>query len=139
MYINNGATLGGIGTIAGLTTVTSGFVAPGFGGSYGNLDFTNANGLNINGNSVLDLGVNGANIDGLTVSGLLNITAGTPTIDLVSLQNLSQPNYVLATYSANTALSNSSFSIIGAAVPSGYELFVYSGDIVLAIPRRIVR
>ena len=132
VYINNGATLGGIGTIAGLTTVTNGSLAPGFGSTYGSLDFTNANGLNINGNSVLDLGINGANVDGLTVSGLLNITAGTPVIDFVSLTNLSQPSYILASYSGNAALSNASFTITGAAIPSGYELFVYSGDIVLA-------
>ena len=43
--INNGATLAGIGSVAGQTFVNSGFVSPGLGGAFGTLTFSNTSRL----------------------------------------------------------------------------------------------
>jgi autotransporter-associated beta strand protein len=114
--VSSGGTLGGSGILNGATIVASGGALSPANGGTGTL--TLSSGLNLNGGSILNLGLG-------TSSGLLAVTAGTytapssgtVTINLAALTGFAPGTYNLIT--GATGINASSF-IIGTA-PAGYS------------------
>jgi len=119
VYIGNGDTLGGTGSVAGTVTMhANGTVAPG--ASAGTL--TASSGLTLSGTYQCE--INGANADKLVVGGALNISSGTLDIDLLS-GGATETVYVIATYGS---LTGSSFATV-TNLPANYEIdYAYNGN-----------
>jgi len=119
VYIGNGDTLGGTGSVAGTVTMhANGTVAPG--ASAGTL--TASSSLTLTGTYLCEL--DGANADQLVVSGALNISAGTLDVDLLG-GGATESVYVIATYGS---LTGSSFATV-TDLPSNYRIdYAYNGN-----------
>jgi autotransporter-associated beta strand protein len=119
--VQNGGTLGGIGTIGSQVVVNSGgILAPG--ASIGTL---NVSSVNLAGTLKVEYNGDASAIDLLNVTGALDITAATVDFDNLGVANLHGGPFVLATYG----------SLVGSAFastidpPVGYSLdFDYQGN-----------
>jgi len=111
--VNSGGALAGTGTIAGITTVSSGgALAPGNGGA-GTLNLGN---LALNSGAILnlELGATGTS-DKVAVGGLVS-ASGTTTINLTALSGFGPGTYPLIT--GTSAISGANFAI--GSSPAGY-------------------
>jgi autotransporter-associated beta strand protein len=122
-------TLSGTGSLASsLTTAAGTLLSPGAGGIG---TFTVGGGATVSGTMFVGVDTIGAGVSDLfSVTGLLDLSGGTSTVDFSTLGALDDPAYVFASYGS----LNGTFANIS-NVPTGYGLdYAYLGNFIALVP-----